>query len=85
MTGVDDVARAQEPPTVKRMRLRYPGPCRICGTSLDARTEAIYERTTKTVRCLTCAPDTPGAPEQPTNETVEPTIDPRRGGSVGPA
>lgn len=34
------------------MRLRYPGVCRICGTELPARAEAIYERTTKTVRCL---------------------------------
>ena len=58
MTGVDDVASALGSPTVKRMRLRYAGLCRICGTSLDARTEAIYERGTKTVRCLTCAATT---------------------------
>ena len=36
----------------KRMRLRYAGVCRICGTELPARAEAVYERTTKTVRCL---------------------------------
>jgi hypothetical protein len=36
----------------KRMRLRYAGVCRVCGTGLPARAEAIYERTTKTVRCL---------------------------------
>ena len=76
MTGVDDVASAHESPTVKRMRLRYPGLCRICGASLGARTEAIYERATQTVRCLTCAADAPSAPEQPTTGTVEPTIDP---------
>lgn len=35
----------------KRMLLRYAGTCRICGTELPARTEAIYERPTKTVRC----------------------------------
>jgi hypothetical protein len=34
------------------MRLRYAGVCRLCGTSLPAKAEAIYERTTKTVRCL---------------------------------
>lgn len=34
------------------MRLRYAGVCRICTAELAARTEAIYERSTKTVRCL---------------------------------
>ena len=34
------------------MRLRYAGTCRLCGADLPARAEAIYERTTKTVRCL---------------------------------
>lgn len=38
------------------MRLRYAGTCRACGTALEAGTEAIYERATKTVRCLTCSP-----------------------------
>lgn len=33
------------------MRLRYQGTCRVCGNTLPAKTEAIYERTTKTVRC----------------------------------
>lgn len=40
------------------MRLRYAGACRLCGTTLEATVEAIYERTTKTVRCLTCSPTT---------------------------
>ncbi len=35
------------------MRLRYAGSCRVCGADLPARTEAVYERTTKTVRCVT--------------------------------
>lgn len=35
----------------KRMRLRFAGACRVCGASLPARSDAIYERTTKTVRC----------------------------------
>jgi len=38
----------------KQMRLRYAGVCRLCGVELPARTEAVYERSTKTVRCLTC-------------------------------
>ena len=36
----------------KRMRLRYVGACRVCGVELPAKVEAIYERTTKTVRCV---------------------------------
>jgi hypothetical protein len=38
----------------KRMRLRYAGVCRVCDAELAARVEAIYERSTKTVRCLDC-------------------------------
>lgn len=38
----------------KRMRLRYAGVCRLCGTALPARAEAIYERASKTVRCVEC-------------------------------
>ncbi|YCH09552.1 nuclease-related domain-containing protein [Arthrobacter sp. alpha11c] len=40
---------------MKQMRLRYGGACRLCGVSLPAGTEAIYESETKTVRCLECA------------------------------
>lgn len=40
----------------KRMRLRYAGTCRVCDAELAVRVEAIYERTTKTVRCLDCSP-----------------------------
>jgi hypothetical protein len=43
----------------KQMQLRYAGTCRLCGAELEARTEAIYERTTKTVRCLDCSPTEP--------------------------
>lgn len=32
----------------KRMKLRYAGTCRMCGTPLAAREEAIYERATET-------------------------------------
>jgi hypothetical protein len=38
----------------KRMKLRYAGVCRLCGTDLPAKEEAIYERSTKTVRCVEC-------------------------------
>ncbi|NKY41024.1 NERD domain-containing protein [Cellulomonas septica] len=36
------------------MRLRYAGDCRLCATRLDAGVVAVYERSTKTVRCLAC-------------------------------
>lgn len=38
----------------KRMKLRYAGACRLCDTELPAHTDAIYERTIKTVRCVEC-------------------------------
>lgn len=36
------------------MRLRYAGDCRLCGAHLPAGTDAIYERESKTVRCVIC-------------------------------
>jgi hypothetical protein len=51
VSGVAGDSMADE----KWMRLRYAGKCRLCGAELAARTEAIYERTTKTVRCLECS------------------------------
>lgn len=35
------------------MRLRYAGMCRICDAALPEKAEAVYERETKTVRCVT--------------------------------
>ena len=46
-----------ETATEKRMRLRYRGVCRVCGTELAACQEAIYERASKTVRCVECPTD----------------------------
>lgn len=43
-----------EPVSDKRMKLRYAGTCRLCGTELPARADAIYERSAKTVRCVEC-------------------------------
>lgn len=36
------------------MRLRYAGTCRACRAALPAKAEAIYEKSTKTVRCVEC-------------------------------
>ena len=46
----------------RRMRLRYRGRCRLCGTQLTAGTDAIYERDRRTVRCLECTPTVVAAP-----------------------
>ncbi|MET0782079.1 MAG: nuclease-related domain-containing protein [Lacisediminihabitans sp.] len=45
----------QGPDDDKRMRLRYAGTCLLCGRALAAGADAIYERATKTVRCVQCS------------------------------
>ncbi len=35
-------------------RMKLPGICHVCGSELAARHEAIYERASKTVRCVEC-------------------------------
>ncbi|KRE63718.1 NERD domain protein [Nostocoides sp. Soil756] len=52
------------------MRLRYAGTCRVCAAALPAQAEAIYERSTKTVRCV-AHPTDAGA-----SSTVEPVAAP---------
>lgn len=42
-------------PDDKRMRLRYAGTCRLCTRELPAGADAVYERGSKTVRCVDCA------------------------------
>jgi hypothetical protein len=46
----------------QEMRLRYAGTCAVCGVELGAGTWAVYEQSSKTVRCIRCpgqaAPDT---------------------------
>lgn len=49
----DDASQGSD----KRMKLRYAGVCRLCGTGLPAKHEAVYERATTTVRCLECPSD----------------------------
>lgn len=43
------------------MMLRYSEVCRVCGAALQAKEEAVYERSSKTVRCVVCPPATGGA------------------------
>lgn len=47
-------------PDDKRMRLRYAGTCRLCGRTLAAGSDAVYERAAKTVRCVDCATEATG-------------------------
>lgn len=47
---------------MKKMKLRYTGVCRACGTSLPAAVEAAYDRETKTVLCLDCIGEVEQAP-----------------------
>lgn len=54
------------------MRLRYAGACRVCGVELPAKVEAIYERTTKTVRCV--SHDVHPAVEPAVVEVVDPAV-----------
>ncbi|MET0886090.1 MAG: nuclease-related domain-containing protein, partial [Mycetocola sp.] len=42
----------------RRMVLRYAGRCRVCEMQLPAGTDAIYERSRRTVRCVQCEPST---------------------------
>lgn len=71
-----------EPPSDKRMKLRYAGICRLCGMELPARTDAIYERSTKTVRCVECQANEADATALPTEQgSVVP--DPEHAGVAG--
>lgn len=36
------------------MRLRYAGTCRVCSVELPKGSDAVYERSTKSVRCVSC-------------------------------
>ncbi len=48
------------------MRLRFAGACRVCGVDIPAKTAAVYERSTKTVRCLVHdAPETVPVADEP--------------------
>ncbi len=54
------------------MRLRYAGRCRMCEIELPAKSDAIYERVSKTVRCLTCLSAPEVVAEEPHSATEEP-------------
>jgi hypothetical protein len=53
--GTFGVVTLELGPDDKRMRLRYPGTCRLCARKLSAGEDAVYERGLKTIRCVDCA------------------------------
>lgn len=50
MAGQDQVVESKDDD--KRMKLRYAGKCRVCGIDIPAKAEAVYEKSSKSVRCL---------------------------------
>ena len=65
------------------MRPRYGGTCRVCGSQLPAKADAIYERATRTVRCIShevSAPPAPEAGEHP-DLAVPEVVDPGTAGA----
>jgi hypothetical protein len=49
-SGHADAARSEP----KRISLRYPGTCFVCGLALSAGVDALYDRKTRMVRCAEC-------------------------------
>jgi len=69
------------------MRLRYAGTCRICGLRILAKAEAVYERPTKTVRCISHDVNAPVEPAvaRPVESTVTKVEEPVVARVVEPA
>ena len=61
MSGSSIDGIGDEVTDIKRIRLRYVGTCRLCGAQLPAGLLAVYERTTKSVRCVDCPATAPAA------------------------
>ncbi|GAA5196538.1 hypothetical protein GCM10025773_04820 [Microbacterium jejuense] len=59
-TGTFGVVTLELGPDDKTMRLRYAGTCRLCTRQISAGEEAVYERRSKTVRCVDCAVEVTG-------------------------
>lgn len=60
VTGTFGVVTLELGPDDKRMHLRYAGTCRLCSRPLAAGADAVYERGSKTVRCVDCTASAPG-------------------------
>jgi len=71
--SMDDASQLS--PDERELTLRYAATCRVCNTALPPRSRAIWNRRSKTARCLTCP--VPAQPAPPSVESVEsvPTAD----------
>ena len=58
------------------MRLRYAGSCIRCGAPLAAGVEAIYDRASRTVRCIECPAEAGEAVEAADAPAVPPAVPP---------
>lgn len=65
----------------KAMRLRYAGQCRVCARELPAGSLAIYNRESRSVTCVDCAPE----PSTASPEIVTPIAAERSTGSLDAA
>ena len=70
-------------PADKRMNLRYAGACRLCGEELPAKADAVYERATKTVRCVECPADVMTVDAEHNVETPPSEAPPEEAGVAG--
>jgi hypothetical protein len=55
------------PIELKKLRLRYAGTCVACGAALPQGAPALYDKASKTVRCVAC-PDAPRSLDQTVSE-----------------
>lgn len=68
------------------MRLRYAGTCRSCGAPLPAGSPALYDRDTRSFRCIRCPGPATGQPRSEDAEAVtEPATAPSSETDIGPS
>ncbi len=66
----------ETPPPFRRMRLRYPGTCRLCREPVAARSWAIYFADSRQIECLECAEaEATPPPTDVTATTLDPVVD----------
>jgi len=69
MQADDETDGSTQQGGLRRLRLRYSGTCTRCGTRLAVGTEALYDPTQKSVRCVTCR-----IAESPDSATFDPGV-----------
>jgi hypothetical protein len=57
------------------MRLRYAGACRLCACELPQGADAVYEKSTKTVRCVACSESVPTQEVGPISTAIDPSVE----------